>query len=129
MEMTIINIFFLLVLFQLKHFAADYPLQTEYMLGKFKDRDWVLPLTCHALVHFIFTALIIGAFTTDFWLVIKLAAFDFIMHFTMDRIKASRSLLGRWNTSDSAFWNVVGLDQMVHHFTHYIIIYIIITQG
>ena len=31
------KIFILLVIFQFKHFIADYLLQNNYMLGKFKD--------------------------------------------------------------------------------------------
>lgn len=30
------TLFILLILFQIKHFVADYLLQGEYMLGKFK---------------------------------------------------------------------------------------------
>lgn len=33
------------LLFQAKHFLADYPLQGRYMLGKFADgKEFVLPL-------------------------------------------------------------------------------------
>lgn len=129
MNLMITNIFFLLVLFQLKHYAADFPLQTEYMLGKFKREGWILPLATHSLVHAIFTILIVGVFTTDFSLVMELALLDFVVHFTMDRIKASPDLLGKWTPADVEFWNTVGFDQMIHHLTHYAIIYFIITQG
>ncbi len=48
----------LLVVFQLKHFMADYPLQNEYMLGKFKAKGWFAPLALHAGVHSLFTCVI-----------------------------------------------------------------------
>lgn len=48
----------LVVAFKIKHFVADYPLQTPYMLGKFKARGWVRPLAAHAGVHAGLTAAI-----------------------------------------------------------------------
>ncbi len=91
------NIFILLILFQLKHFIADYPLQTEYMLGKFRD-DWGFfkPLFIHCLVHWIFTYFIVFSYTHNIELSGSLAAFNAIIHFFMDRIKAGKRYMGRW---------------------------------
>lgn len=155
-------IFLLLFIYQIKHFLADYPLQGKYMLGKFKDGyGWILPLLAHVGVH--------GAMTFVIALFIKpemaglLAFFDMAVHFTMDRIKASPTMLGRYKAltkkdvedyqqsvgnmrdqkhpeivlfvknqdekfkkdfkSNVYFWWSLGLDQMVHHLTHYVIIW------
>lgn len=89
-------IWLLLVLFQLKHFLADYPLQTPYMLGKFKNTGWVLPLATHCGVHVLFTLTISLFYTQDLTLISGLLILDFTVHFIMDRIKASPSLLGRY---------------------------------
>ena len=87
-------IFFLIAIFQIKHFLCDYPFQTPYMLGKFKSgKDWILPLSAHAGVHFLFTLVICLAVNPKLW---WLALVDFVLHFTMDRIKASPKLLGRF---------------------------------
>ncbi len=133
----------LVLIYQLKHWLADYPLQGRYMLGKFRD-DWsfFLPLLAHAAVHggmtFAITWFLVG------WKAIFLALFDTTIHFTMDRIKASKKYLGRFKplTSDTAptateaqwksnnhFWWSLGLDQGVHHVTHYAIIWWCLTQG
>ena len=142
---------------------ADYPMQTPYMLGKFLPRGWVLPLTAHCGVHALWTTIIVYSFTNSvFWTTI-LSCFDFIVHFAMDRIKASPKLLGRFKAinefeygwhgddliratlrknqsdiryaqerlkdrlrSNKYFWWSLGLDQMVHHVTHYIIIFMIL---
>lgn len=141
-------IWLLLVLYQIKHFVCDYPLQGKYMLGKFKGgTDWILPLAAHAGVHGVATFLIALAIKpkSAFWI----ALFDTVVHFTMDRIKASPALLGRYkalsanemknilsyeNTvgldkfkdqlkSNVYFWWALGLDQGVHHLTHYAIIW------
>jgi len=136
-------VFTLLLAFQLKHFLADYPLQRRYMLGKFKD-DWgfFLPLLAHAAVH------ALGTFLITCWFVglgkaLFLAVFDAVIHFIMDRIKASKKYLGRFKpltAADAAiatptqwkhndyFWWSLGIDQLVHHLTHYAIIWVIISQ-
>lgn len=119
-------VFILLVLFQLKHFIADFPLQDEYMLGKFKGGyDWILPLTAHSATHAYFT-FIISILLVDLQLAILLALLDFTIHGTMDRIKASPNLLGRYKPENKLFWWSLGFDQMIHHLTHYGIIYIIL---
>lgn len=96
----LISVMYLLVVYQLKHFLADYPLQTGYMLGKFKEHGWVEPLAAHAGVHAFFT-LGIGLFLVHWlplWAIFAAAAFDFVIHFTMDRIKASPHMMGRWKS-------------------------------
>lgn len=145
------GLFSLLILFQLKHFLADYPFQTPYMLGKFKSgREWILPLFAHAGVHALFTFIIVYGVKVSPVLSGQLALIDFVIHATMDRIKASPGLLGRFKAlssremgvikrgpsipsqifpfqealrSNTYFWWSLGLDQMVHHLTHYYIIW------
>jgi len=67
------------------------------MLGKFKDKGWFGPLAVHCLVHFSFT-IVIGLFCkwVPFYIVLLMGIFDFWMHLFMDRIKASRKMLGRF---------------------------------
>lgn len=162
-------VFALLLIYQAKHFLADYPLQNSYMLGKFKPGwDFVGPLATHAGMHALLTF-----FIAFFWLwkpfqntpllvPAGLALFDFVVHFVMDRIKAGPHWLGRFKPLDARcyalevhvagdtvhgefwdhlrpkaraalrgntyFWWALGFDQMVHHLTHYAIIYILVTQ-
>ena len=120
-----VYIFFLLVVFQLKHFIADYPLQNPYMLGKFKD-DWgfFLPLLIHSLTHGVITLaiLFITANHELWWLFLV----DTVSHFVIDRLKAGKKYLGRWGTNHPLFWWSLGLDQMLHHLVHYYIIYMIV---
>lgn len=149
------TLFILLVVYQIKHFLADFPLQTPYMLGKFKGGlDWVLPLLAHVAVHGAGTYMIACIFGRP-EIAFTLAFFDMGIHFAMDRVKASPNLLGRYkamsanemtaivNTteyigpaykgwvngavrSNKLFWWALGVDQMVHHLTHYGIIYMIV---
>lgn len=118
------QIFFLLIAFQVKHYLADFPLQNSYMLGKFYRKGWVLPLASHCAIHAVFTISIVFFINPALW---WLAIVDFVLHFIMDRIKASPDLLGRWQINQPQFWNALGFDQAFHHLTHYGIIWILIT--
>lgn len=167
------TIFVLLVVFQAKHYVADFPLQNEYMLKKFSPNwDFFLPLLSHALVHAVFTfAISVGFVGAKFAAI--LGALDLVIHFTMDRIKANPKMLGKYQAltkrdfiehkqsldemqktidqagykpyyqqqyeklevafnvrkaSNKKFWHALGLDQAVHHLTHYLIIYLIVTR-
>lgn len=135
--------FELLIIFQIKHFLADYPLQNEYMLRKFlPDNKYILPLLTHSFVHALFTFLITITYTKNLSLAFSLALLDLTIHFIVDRIKASPKLLGRFQAltkkdfmngvteeqkkSNKLFWWSLGLDQTAHHLTHYLIIYLIL---
>jgi hypothetical protein len=154
----------LLILFQIKHYLADYKMQGEYMLGKFKAKGWILPLSAHCFVHASFT-FVFSSITMDLQVMTALALFDFLVHFAMDRIKASPNMWGRYkpisaekyvqlkhdmNTTEKVgtkedreiardryemamsdnrnFWLCLGIDQMVHHITHYLIIFVILIR-
>lgn len=116
------------------------------MLGKFKPfPDFVLPLAAHSGTHALFTLVIGLAFGISFPVAIKLALLDFVIHFIVDRLKASPSLLGRFKALDKQsyltaivngdskalkgntyFWWALGFDQFLHHLTHYYFIWVIV---
>lgn len=123
-------------LYQLKHFICDFVLQNQYMLQKFNREKWAIPLAAHCTEHAIGTILVLCGFVIGYssltfslgtsLLILGLATFDFIVHFTMDRIKAHPDLGASHSPYENAFWKYVGVDQMVHHLTHYIIIILFI---
>lgn len=144
-----LNLFLLLVIYQIKHFVCDYPLQGTYMLGKFKSGcGWILPLLAHSLVHGLATFLIALLFKPE--LALWLGLLDMTIHFIVDRIKASPNLLGQFKPlsasefadianslklngpnktltqrikSNTYFWWSLGFDQGLHHLTHYLLIW------
>ena len=121
MPNQLLTIFWLLAVFQVKHFLADYPLQRPYMLRKGATGGaWVLPLALHAGVHGTLTLAVCLALRESLW---WLAALDFAVHFIVDRVKAGPSLGGRWKPDNQYFWWALGADQALHHLTHYFIIY------
>lgn len=117
--------FILFVVYQVKHFIADFPLQREYMLQKVKPGwDFVLPLTMHSGVHGLGTLFVVLVVNPSLW---WLGVLDFILHFISDRLKSGPRYLGRFtDMKKQSFWNVLGFDQMVHHITHVYFIYYII---
>lgn len=125
-EQNTLLIFQLLAAFQVKHFLADYPFQGAYMLKKTRaDWGFFIPLSAHCFVHALGSALIIIFIQPQ---LLWLAACDFVIHFIMDRIKSGPKYLGRFNDeSKASFWNCFGFDQMVHHFTHYGIIFLLVS--
>lgn len=121
-------LFILFVVFQVKHFVADFPLQFPYMLRKMSHGwEFVLPLSMHCGVHATLTFLITQMTVPSLW---YLTFVDFVIHFIMDRIKSGPKYLGRFNdVHRSSFWICLGLDQMVHHLTHLYLIYVIFTHS
>lgn len=123
---------YLLLAFFTKHYLADFPLQTVYMLGKGKKGfDWILPLTSHAGVHFLFTLVIILIYNPNLY---YLSFIDFIFHFIIDRIKATYRLKeGTWEAHEkgkllSKYYNALGLDQYAHALTYILIIHLLINN-
>lgn len=117
--------FVLLVIYQIKHYLADFPLQRQYMLKKVSPRwDFLLPLAVHCGVHAVMTLAIVLIMKPELW---WLAIVDFAVHFVMDRIKSGPKYLGRYNDiSKTSFWLALGFDQMVHHLTHIYIVWVIV---
>lgn len=150
-------IWILLVVYQIKHFIADYPLQGRYMLGKFKPYpDFILPLLSHGLVHGVFTFLI-ALYFKSWEASLALGLLDMAIHSTVDWVKANPSIGGRFAAlsknemknilsylptlgkegveekfgaqlkSNTFFWWALGADQLAHHLTHYLLIWIILS--
>ncbi|MCC7403691.1 MAG: DUF3307 domain-containing protein [Bdellovibrionales bacterium] len=120
--------FVLLVVYQIKHFLADFPLQREYMLHKTSPGwDFFVPLVVHCLVHGALTLVILWIFAPHLW---WLTIVDIVVHFFMDRVKSGPRYLGRYHDKTKAsFWNCLGIDQMVHHLTHFFIVWTIVTAS
>ena len=122
-------IFILLIVFQLKHFIADYPLQFPYMYeNKGKPTGWLRPLSDHAIVHAQFTIMILVTVSLfakpmDIMLIISLGLFDYASHFAIDRWKATRGV----GPDTHAFWIHLGIDQMQHHLIGILIIYWVVS--
>jgi len=119
------ELFLLLILLQIKHFICDYPLQNAYMLQKANSNNWFYPLAAHSAVHALGTFLVFVSFS--FTHALYFAVADLILHFIVDRIKASPNLGNRWKMDNPKFWWALGLDQMAHHLINILFVYLIIS--
>ena len=136
MTIDISVLIYLLVAFQVKHWFCDYPLQNQYMLRKSASLadEWVLPLMLHSSVHAVGTFVVIFlVLVTDTAVRLTLqecllmAGVDGVVHFCIDRVKASPKIGGRFKPNQPQFWWALGADQMSHHLTHYVFIYVVLS--
>nr|WP_298094528.1 DUF3307 domain-containing protein [uncultured Shinella sp.] len=104
------------VTFLIKHFLADFLLQTDWMAaGKDQPKGWLLPLAAHAGVH--------GAMTAGLFLAVApslawLGFADMLIHGAIDRLKSISTRRKALTPRQTAFWWLFGLDQTLHHLTH-----------
>lgn len=114
------------LLFRAKQLVCDFYLQNNWMVhGKALDQAWHLPLATHAGIHAGGTLLIVLTVAPALW---WLAPLDFVIHGVVDRIKAMKSLGGRYSIEQSAFWHVFGLDQEAHNLTHLAFVVVIVLR-
>lgn len=100
----------LIALLLTKHFLADFPWQTQWMV---KDKATSLTtLVSHGLVHALLTLGVIGV-CTGTWRS-DIAMLELIVHCTIDVIKAQ----SKRPPSDPRFWTLLGLDQWAHHMSY-----------
>lgn len=134
------TIFLLWLAFDLKHFIADFVLQNDYMQGKFRENGWAAPLALHCSMHAFCTLAIVCFIAPSMW---WLSLVDFVIHFVMDRIKASPRMLGRYKnlcqhelpaaTAEQKkhmklYWLSMGFDQYIHHLTNLLIAWILVSS-
>lgn len=105
-------LFVLLLL--VKHFIADFPLQTAYMLRKVQPTGWKLPLLCHVLVHGALTGAVSLVFVSVTHALL-FALLDAAVHFAVDTWKARFT---HYQISQKGFWVSLGADQLFHHMTY-----------
>lgn len=104
------------VAFLIKHFLADFLLQTDWMAaGKDRPKGWLLPLAAHAGVHGAMTAALFLAVVPSLaWLGLA----DMLVHGAIDRLKSISTRRKALTPRQTAFWWLFGLDQSLHHLTH-----------
>jgi hypothetical protein len=113
------EIIILLALFGIKHFICDFMLQFDYMV-KEKAVYGMMGGVHHAMLHAVFTLIILLVFLHSPALAFGLAALDGILHYHIDWTKQQFSKgLG---PADRKFWIYLGADQALHYLTYVLII-------
>jgi hypothetical protein len=106
----------LLSVFALKHFVADFLLQTNWIArGKERVVGWFAPLAVHVLGHAALTLAIALAIAPHLW---WLALVDLFVHAAIDRGKSMVGHWGGWEFSQGAYWWLMGFDQFLHQLTN-----------
>ena len=122
MELTV------LTWLMIKHFVADYFLQTPWMIqGK---ADYGAPGGLfHAGEHAVLTAFVLCWFPgISFWWAICMAVLDFVFHYHIDWTKSNylrghfRFSLMPKDSEDAEYWWAMGTDQFAHYLTYVLIV-------
>ena len=120
------EIIILLILLQIKHWYADFKIQT-YM-QTIKKGIWLDPIgMTHTRDHMLasFVALLIFSIIHPISPIIILLTIvvEGIVHYTVDYIKVK---YGSKDNSTPLYWNQFGLDQMAHQMCYLIMAYYIL---
>lgn len=106
----------LMLVLATKHFIADFLLQTTAMAkGKAAGRGWLAPLLLHAFAHASLTFLIALVFCPRAWWI---AVVEFVLHATLDRLKALTGRGAGLDPSQPLYWWLFGFDQYLHQLTN-----------
>ena len=112
------------LLFRLKHFMADYALQTSWMArGKERAVGWAGALCAHAAVHACGTTAITLIFVPALW---WLGLVDFLLHAAIDK---SKTIWRSSQPTEPIVWWAHGIDQEAHNLTHFAFVLIIVLAG
>jgi hypothetical protein len=112
----------LLVFLQVKHFLADFCLQTPRMLS---GRDIYLHwgraehAGLHAILSFLALMLVGGSLVAA--LVLSVA--EFFVHYNIDWAKGRHAATRKHSPSDPEYWRAFGFDQLMHQLTYVVIVW------
>lgn len=110
---------FLSLLF-IKHFIADFLLQTPYQLsnkGTYLHPGGLL----HAGLHGLGTFIVVYFFSYELWVPIFLGMMDAVFHYHIDWVKEKVNDHYYLRPSDKQFWWTLGADQLLHALTYILI--------
>lgn len=110
------NILVILTLLLVKHYIADFILQSAYQLknkGLYGHWGGIL----HALIHAVGTALVFVWFVS--WKVaLLLALTDGVIHYHIDWTKSQMNKHFHLKVQQRGFWYILGCDQLMHQLTY-----------
>lgn len=107
----------------IKHFICDFPLQMFPWIYQNKGRYLHPAGIVHAGIHGIGTLFVLSFFI-DINTALILAMLDMLLHYHIDWAKMNLSRHYDLKPTNSEwFWVLLGLDQLLHHLTYFVIIY------
>lgn len=106
-----------IVILEIKHFFADYPLQNAWMVAN--KGTWGHPAgIVHSLIHAVLTALAFLVITPPLLVGLGIMVGEFLLHYHIDVTKEQLLRRQKLTSADGRFWVLLGLDQLAHHLTY-----------
>jgi hypothetical protein len=129
MPETAIPILTALALLMIKHFVADFPLQTPYHLAN-KGRYLHPGGLMHSLIHVVLTAPVFLVIAPESPTAAGLIlGAEYLIHYHADWAKDNVTRLAGWTPAHASFWWAIGFDQLVHGLTYVGIVWALLTPG
>lgn len=113
--------------FQIKHFVADYLLQTHRMImekASFQKPGGYV----HVAIHAVGTLLILLLAGVPLLLTALLVAGEAVAHYLIDYGKANWSCRQPPDIAKASFWAAHGADQLLHRLTYTLMIYVVVVS-
>jgi Protein of unknown function (DUF3307) len=124
----IVTFVLLLVGLELKHFVADYTLQTPAIIsgkGSLRAPGGYI----HAGIHVLGSLIVLLLAGIELPVLLGLLVGEFVVHYALDYAKIRYSRNVHANTRPTLFWALHGFDQFTHHLTYAAMIYVAMTYG
>lgn len=128
MQSAVMLVLGALALFQLKHFACDFALQTTRQIQA-KGNYGQLGGVQHAGLHALGSLPALLVLTQSAPLIAGIMLGEFVIHYHVDWSKARIDKARRLNDTTTAYWVVFGFDQLVHQMTYLGIVVLIFMVG
>jgi Protein of unknown function (DUF3307) len=114
-------------LLQFKHFLCDFIFQTARH-AQWKGVYGHPAGLQHSGIHAFGTIpclLIVGVMPL---MAVSIAMAEFVVHYHADWAKEQITRRAKWTPADHMFWNALGADQLIHHFTYLAIVSILLQR-
>jgi uncharacterized protein DUF3307 len=115
----------LLIALQVKHFFADFVLQTSWMIGG-KANPRHAGGYVHAAIHGGATTLVLLGFAVAWPWAIGLGVAELCVHYLIDLIKARAPANKPSGPGARRFWAMHGADQLGHHLTYALLLALVV---
>ncbi|MBO6853500.1 MAG: DUF3307 domain-containing protein [Marivivens sp.] len=111
------SVLVLVLAFLIKHFIADFVLQTAWMV-RTKGRYGHIGGLIHTGIHLVCSGLILAYFGFGFLIAALLLLGEGIIHYHVDWAKDQITSRRGYDPSSHMFWILTGLDQLIHYLTY-----------
>lgn len=118
------TLFSILTLLFIKHYVADFLYQPKWMWSN-KHKLYHYGSICHSGFHVVLTALILLVYSM---FSIKLIVLEYLIHSITDALKMKIGIKYVITPNEPIFWNLLGIDQLIHSLTYVFILASVISS-